>query len=376
MILVTGATGFIGREVVRRLLTARRPVVALARGCDGATAAERVVAAVGGVPHGASLAVVRGDLAAFGCELAPSDWRRLRATVETVIHCAGDTTFAPAAMAPYVAGHVDGLRALLEGLAGGRLRRWAHLSTAYVCGRRSGTILERDGNVGQAFNNTYERVKLESERVLRAGGIRRGVDVRVFRPSIVVGAAPPTAGGNPSNLFFGFIRMIAALGDWSGVREADVDRGWPDRGAFRLRIEAAPRARFNIVPVEYVAAAVCALAEHPGGAGETFHLVVRDAPAQAAMLRTITERLGVRGIALVDARTEPLADASAFERSVARMLEPYRSYLTQDLTFDDATTARLLQGGAVSRPTLSAEAVHQLIDRALVTEDARLPAVR
>lgn len=67
-------------------------------------------------------------------------------------------------MAPYLAGHLDGPRALLEGLAGGRLRRWAHLSTAYVCGRRSGTILERDGNVGQALNNAYERVKLEAIR--------------------------------------------------------------------------------------------------------------------------------------------------------------------------------------------------------------------
>lgn len=132
------------------------------------------------------------------------------------------------------------------------------------------------------------------------------MDVRVFRPSIVVGAAPPTAGGNPSNLFFGFIR-----------------------------------------------------------------LVVRDAPTQAAMLRTISERLGVRGLALVDAQTEPLADASPFDRSVARMLEPYRAYLTRDLPFDDATTGRLLGRCVVERPTFTTDAVHQLIDRALVTKDAR-----
>lgn len=364
MILITGATGFIGRAIVQRLLIARRPVIALARGCQGATAAERVVAAVGGVPDDASLEVVESDLAAPGCALAPSDWRRLRGAVETVIHCAGDTTFAPAAMAPYVAGHVRGPRTLLEGLAGGRLRRWAHLSTAYVCGRRAGTILERSGHVGQVFNNAYERVKLESERVLRAAGARVGVEVRVLRPSIVVGAAPPTAGGNPSNLFFGFIRMVAALAQM------------PDGAEVRLRIAAAPRARFNIVPVEYVAAAACVLAEHPGGAGETFHLVVRDAPTQAAMLRMITERLGVRGLALVDARTEPLADPSPFERSVARMLEPYRTYLTQDLTFDDAATARLLERGVVERPTLSADAVHRLIDLALGGEDAQAPAVR
>lgn len=114
-------------------------------------------------------------------------------------------------IAPYVAGYVRGRLRLLQGLAGGRLVHWAHLSTAFVCGRRSGTILECEGDVGQAFNNTYECVKLEAERTIRATGARLGVDVRLFRPSIVVGAAPATVGGNPSSPFFAFIRMLSAL---------------------------------------------------------------------------------------------------------------------------------------------------------------------
>ena len=105
-ILVTGATGFIGREVVQRLLAARRHVLALARTSDGVPAVERVVAALGDAPPGADLDVHEGDLAAPDCGLAREEWQRLRATIETVIHCAGDTRFEPTAMAPYVAGHV------------------------------------------------------------------------------------------------------------------------------------------------------------------------------------------------------------------------------------------------------------------------------
>jgi len=352
-ILVTGATGFIGRQVVRRLLAARRAVLVLARASDSVSAIERVVAALGDVPLGADLDVLEGDLAAPDCGLAPATWQRLRATIETVIHCAGDTRFEPDAMGPYVAGHVHGPLRLLEGLARGRLARWAQLSTAFVCGRRSGTILESEGKVGQAFHNTYERIKLEAERAIRAAGAEWRVDVRVFRPSIVIGAAPATAGGTPSNLFFDFLRMLAAFA------------ALPDRARPRLRVPAAPHARFNIVPVDHVARALVALAERSDCAGQTLHLVVRDAPTQAAMLRMITDRLGVHGVRLVDAHREPLEEPSPVERAVAQTLEPYCAYLNQDVRFDDTIAARLLARCGVERPCLTPAAVHDLIDQAL-----------
>jgi len=358
-VLVTGSTGFIGREVVRRLLAADRCVLALARGRAGEPVPDRVAAAVGLVPDGRRLGVVEADLSLPGCGLAESDWKRLRESVETVIHCAGETTFLPGDMPSFRRGHIDGPLDLLHGLRGGRLRRWAHLSTAYVCGRRCGGVLESEGDVGQDFHNPYERVKLEVELALRRAGARLAMDIRVFRPSIVVGTAPATPGGNPANLFFEFIRMLAALAELANGSEVP------------LRIRAAPRAGFNIVPVEYVAAAAVALAEHPDGAGETFHLVVSNAPSQAAMLDMITRCFGLKGVSLVDARTEELAKPSPLERRVGRMLSGYREYLEQDVRFDDTTCRRLLDRCEVPPAVLSPEAVHRLIDQAVVTPTTR-----
>ena len=358
MILVTGATGFVGRHVVRRLLAAGRPVMALARDRDGVPGIERVAEAVGFTPDGALLDVVEGDLAARG-GMAGAELGRLRERVETVIHCAGDTSFFPQAVTAFVAGHVDGPVALLRGLAGGRLSRWTQLSTAYVCGRRSGVVLEGEGDVGQTFHNPYERVKLDAERALRAAAARAGIAITVLRPGIVVGAAPGTAGGAPANLFFSFIRLVAGL------------RGLG--GAVALRIVARPRARFNVVPVEYVAAAVAALAEDPRAAGETGHLVVRDAPTQETMLAMLAARLGLRGLSLVDAGEGRLRDPSPLEIGVARMLSPYRDYLRQDLVFDDATACRLLSRSGVTCPALTAAEVEALVDRALSTADSREP---
>ena len=372
-VLVTGVTGFVGREVARELLRAGRPMVTLARARDGVSAAARVAAAIGVATDDARVSVVEGDLAAPACGIDGADWQSLRESAEAVIHCAGDTAFAPARPGPYEAAHVGGPCRLLEGLAAGRLRRWVHVSTAYVCGQRQGLILESEGDRGQAFHNVYEGVKLASEAALGAAGARSGVEVRVARPGIVVGPAPRTGGGAPSNLFFDFVRLTATLARLAAGRPVP------------LRIEAAARAPFNFVPLDYVASALVQLSEMRGPATgassppnarrspppehspETFHLVAHDPPTQGEVLETIAARLGVRGLALVDA----LDDPTPLERRVGRMLQGYRQYLGQHLVFDDANARRAFPPALLRRATLSRTALHTLIDLALTTEGPR-----
>jgi nucleoside-diphosphate-sugar epimerase len=350
-VLVTGVTGFIGRDVARRLIARGRRVIALARARDGQPARERVVRALPGVEG--AVEVVDADLARPGCGLADAAVRRLRERVATVIHCAGDTAFHPAAPEAFRAGHVDGPRDLLERLHGGRLVRWGHLSTAYVCGRRTGTVLETEGDVGQAFRNPYERAKLDAEIAVKSAGHRLGVDVRVFRPSIVVGDAPETSGGGPSLLLFGLIRLAAVL--------APLARA----GDLRVRVPLPPGGRFNIVPLPYVAEAVVTLSEHPGAAGQTFHLALPDAPSNREMLGWVTERFGLRGVTLLDPRAEAPDGPTALERTIERLLAGYREYLAQDVRFDDRNARRILDPAGVPRPTLSAATFNGLIDQAL-----------
>ncbi len=360
-VLLTGATGFIGRQVMRHLLCCGRSVIAVARRQDDASAHARVMRAIGRISDGRRLEVIEADLSHPRHSLTPRVLRRLRDTVETVIHCAGDTAFFPTDMRRFRAGHIDGPLALLGALHGERLRRWGQVSTAYVCGKRSGTVFEDEGDVGQDFHNPYERVKLEAELAMRAASDRWGIDLRVFRPSVVVGPAPETAGGQPTNLFFSFIRMLEALGRLS------------HRLNVRLRIEAAPKARFNIVPVEYVAQALVALAEDPDGTGKTFHLVVSDPPAQETMLAMIADYFGLPGLSIVDACRAPLVQLSALERKVARMQTPYREYFTQDLRFDDRGARAILDRLGLPRPTLFAEQVRRIIDQALLRPATECP---
>jgi thioester reductase-like protein len=352
-VLVTGATGFIGREIVRRLLRDGRHVVALARARAGQSAVNRVRTAIGGVPSEGRLTVVAADLT----RLDAAAWANvawLRDNIATVIHCAGDTRFLVDDLAAFRGVHVNGPVSLLETLAGGCLRRFAHVSTAFVCGRRSGKVLEDDRDVGQTFHNPYEHAKLEAELQLVRAATTHGIDLRVLRPSIVVGSAPGTSGGVPSNLLFAIVRLLARVALRSRANRV-------------LRVPGRPHAPFNIVLVEYVADAAIALTEHPDAAHGTFHLVMSEPMTQAMVLATVSDAIGLTGARVVDRRCIA-ADASPLERRLDSVLGPYREYLAQDVRFDDRRARAVLTQAGIPAATLDKEAIERLVGLAIGSE--------
>ena len=354
-ILITGATGFIGRHVARRLYQTGCDVIALARDQGGVPARRRVEKALQTSHSNDRLEVIHGDLSQPGASLCKSDVARLCRTVQTVIHCAGDTSFFPQSMAASRALSIDGPLALLAALSAKRLERWCQISTAFVCGRRCGTAFESEGAVGQEFHNPYEEIKLESEIALRDACRRLGIDLRILRPSVVIGPESSTQGGSPSSLLYQFIRLAAAL----------AGRG---KGAeLPVRIQGRPAAQFNIVPIEYVSAAISALANQPAAEGGTFHLVTSSPPTQQAVLQMITSRFGVTGLRLIDAHCEPLEHPSSLEKKVNRMLAPYYNYLVQDIRFNDTAALSLLKPSGITCPTIDQGIIDRCIAIALST---------
>ena len=123
-ILITGSTGFIGRHVTRRLYQSGRRVIALARGAGGIPARKRVESTLGIAAGRNRLEVIESDLTQPGAGIGSSELGRLRANVQTVIHCAGETSFLPQATAASRAIFMDAPLALLQALVPGRLERW------------------------------------------------------------------------------------------------------------------------------------------------------------------------------------------------------------------------------------------------------------
>ncbi len=165
-ILLTGASGFLGGELLRRVLDqTERQVVAVVR---------RPL----GIDH-PRLHLLFADLT----DDAPLPLPEQAADITTVIHCAASVSFElPIDEQREI--NVDGTRRVLELAAKlPSLERVQHVSTAYVAGKYEGEFFATDLDKGQDFRNSYEQSKNEAEAVV----IESGLPFQIIRPSIVVG---------------------------------------------------------------------------------------------------------------------------------------------------------------------------------------------
>jgi long-chain acyl-CoA synthetase len=260
VVLLTGATGFLGTRIARRLLEMTDcTVLALVRASDRDAAALRLARAWWDWPEltsaiGTRIKPLPGDVAVPGLDI-PTDDDRLR-EVTHIIHAAADLRVA----APLdelrrtnVQGTANVLAQARALYADGRLVRLAHVSTAHVCGRRSGLVPEHELTDAYGFLNAYEQSKYEGERLVQTAA--REMPASIFRPGMVVGDSR-TGVIKTFNTIYPPLRQYLS-------------------GKARL-IPGRRERRVNLVPVDYVADAIVRLTFDPHAAGLTFHLTAPD----------------------------------------------------------------------------------------------------
>jgi thioester reductase-like protein len=246
--LLTGYPGFIGRRLAAKLLADRSDlrIAALVepRMLDAATEA---------AGDDERIEILRGDIAERDLGLADGDHERLRSEVTHVFHLAAIYNLAvPLPVATRV--NVGGTGNVLELCqAAEALERLTYVSTAYVAGTRTGIVYEHELVMGQGFKNHYESTKFQAE--VWARQLMDRVPTTILRPAIVVGDSRTGETQKFDGPYY-ILRTISRL-ERSG-------RPVPQFG----RSEAP----FNVVPVDYIVAAIAAMAFDPAAAGETLHL--------------------------------------------------------------------------------------------------------
>jgi thioester reductase-like protein len=278
-ILLTGGTGFLGMELIARLLDHDDggDILLPVRAPDRAGAQARIEELLGRLydtpPESAQrLRPMPADLVSPGLGLSEPDRSIVRRTATRVVHCAASISFTlPLDTARAI--NVEGTRRILDlSRELETLDRVVHVSTAYVAGRGGGRFAESDLARGQRFRNTYEQSKYEAELMARESELPT-VEVR---PSIVVGESD--SGWTPAfNVVY-----------------------WPLQAFSRgllAEVPADPNGLVDMVPVDRVADVLEAATLAPEASG-TYHAVAGERAITVAELVALTtesfERPGPR----------------------------------------------------------------------------------
>ena len=258
---VTGATGFIGRHLVERLLEREGDIYVLVR--EGSR--DKLAQLVEGWGHADRIKPVIGDLTQpkLGVE---TDLPRIDHFfhLAAVYDMAADEERNAQVNVAGTQNAVDLANSLDVGM-------FHHTSSIAVAGLFSdGTFTEDMFDEGQKLAHPYHRTKFESERVVRE---RVKAPLRIYRPSIVVGNSKT---GEMDKIdgpyyFFKVMQKIRhALPEWFPL--ISVEWGWT-----------------NIVPVDYVAAAMDHIAHKGELENNVFHIVDPKGQRVGEVLNTFAE---------------------------------------------------------------------------------------
>lgn len=357
-LLVTGGTGTLGRELVRRFVQdpAFSKVVVLTR--VGSTAGPATPQKEGGggldrtgvggdERQGAHLEMVQADLrSADHIGLSARSHEALSREVTDILHCAAATRF-DLSIAEARAVNVAGTESLLRFAEECRsLKQVGCFSTVYVAGRRTGRFAEEDlENDGAGFVNTYEQSKNEMEQAVRSR--MADLPVAVYRLSTLVGDSR-TGAVTGFNAFHYALRLL-----YQGLAPM---------------VPGEPRTKVDIVPIDYVADAAHWLFRNSFAPGRTYHLC--SGPERSSTFEELMEatfesfervrpewrKRSIEKPVVVDLPTYELFVRSVEEtgndvlKRATRAIETFAYQLAYPKIFDAARTWSALEGSGLRPP--------------------------
>jgi ornithine--oxo-acid transaminase len=223
--LVTGASGFIGGRLVKRLVQEGHPVRCLVRESSDTSLLDDldVEIAVGDLtsPHSLTRAV-QGCHYVFHCGALVSDWATRKEIAQTNVH---------------------GTRSLLDAAVDASVRRFIHFSSTDVYGYPGGCAID-ETYAAQRFRNWYSQTKRDAEAEVRRAESEHALDAVILRPATVYGPGSTDVVGeiarairSRSMLLVGGGRAIAGLCYVDNLMDAAL---------LALRHDAAPGQAFNV----------------------------------------------------------------------------------------------------------------------------------
>ncbi|MEE9584510.1 MAG: SDR family oxidoreductase [Candidatus Brocadiales bacterium] len=348
-IFITGGTGFLGSSLVRRLAREDNRLILLVRnkallkrgGLEGLLSEED-----GSMPvHSDKIELVEGDITRTHLGLNAKEYSTLADEADTVFHCATLTGFND--REALLRTNFEGTRHVLDFATALRLKRYHHISSAYVTKKKGSPYCIDAGNV-TGLNNAYEETKLVGEVLVRKYVSSFQLPATVYRPSIIVGNSET----GYTKCYKGMYSFAKAL--YLVSRTSKYARNEP------FRIFGDGEATVDLVPVDYVADGIIAVCNDKGSVNKTFNITNPCPPTLHQLKEMMTCTLGMKNPAIVPL-TDHVQPGNSLEKFYLSYTRPYLPYVHNRYIFDSSSTHKLLTGTGITCPVISQELTSLLI---------------
>ncbi|HEX8162260.1 MAG TPA: SDR family oxidoreductase [Pyrinomonadaceae bacterium] len=275
-IFLTGFPGFIAGRLIERLSADGARFLLLVQPAFVGRARAEIARLASETGAGAArFRIVEGDITKDRLGMTARDYEDARSEATAIFHLAAVYDLGvERELAMRV--NLGGTRTVNEFARSVRnLRRYHYVSTCYVAGRRDGVIREDELRHAAGFRNYYEETKYLAE--LEVEGLKNDLPVTVHRPAVVCGDSVTGETAKYDGVYYliKYLLMQPKLLSLANIGNRDV--------------------QLNVVPVDFVVAAMAALARDERAAGATVQLADPQPLTTYELFETIAHALARRG---------------------------------------------------------------------------------
>ncbi|MBL7156732.1 MAG: SDR family oxidoreductase [Candidatus Omnitrophica bacterium] len=348
-IFLTGATGLIGSYLVKIFLQKGHKVYVLSRSKNGKKARDRVIGVLnfwgnknisGKLDN---LIILEGDITKKNLSFNKKSRDLLKNEIDEIFHSAAVTDVNwPLKEIKKV--NVGGTRNVLdlacEYQKKGKLKKINYFSTAYVCGDCRKRFNEKDLDVGQKFNTSYEQSKFEGEKLV-AKYRKGGLWIDVFRPSLVIGEST-TGKILQSRNIYNFIDLCK-VGIFDALPLLDT--------------------HINLVPVDSVAFGIYIISLHTKEKNKNYHPFPEGQVSMSDIIESASEIMEFKKPKIVSLNNFNINKCTPAQRAI---LQNSIFALNSNAKLDSRYTTEILENYGFVMPECNAQVFSKILQYFLI----------
>lgn len=340
-ILLTGATGFVGKQLTIKLLEKGHTVYAIVRN------QKKAMMLLSNIPSNfqKNLIVVDGDIILDKVGIPHEKISFLKGKIHTVYHIAAYLSFESNDKDKTFKVNLDGTRNILELAKEIGVTNLFHVSTAYTLGEMVNGKEELHP-INNKFVNYYEESKCRAEHLVFQ--YNDFFNVSIFRPSIIIGDSR-TGEAETTFALHGIIRSFELL-----TKRARRNKGLPQSFKF-LCNKDIPQ---NFVPVDYVVNVLIAGLSY-AEKNTIYHITNSNPPTNQSIFDLINEYLDLKNVEMVPTNYE--GELTLEEQKFNEPLSVFYKYLERNINFDDTNTKQLLEVAKIKPLNLNKKMLMRII---------------